>query len=84
MLTSKISSKGQTTIPHDVREALNLSSGDRLSYEIKDGKVILHPLTGNIFDHAGTVKPSSKPEDFKHVRNNVKSALAERTEGKKT
>ena len=36
---AKITSKGQTTIPRSVREALNLSSGDSLVWEIDHGGV---------------------------------------------
>ena len=41
MITSKISSKAQTTLPRAVRAALDVRDGDQLAYEIKDGVVIL-------------------------------------------
>ncbi len=41
MITSKLTSKSQTTIPQSVRRALNLKPGDLLAYEIRDGRVIL-------------------------------------------
>lgn len=41
MITSKITSKAQTTIPQSVRLALNLKTGDELVYEIEDGRVTL-------------------------------------------
>lgn len=41
MITSKLTSKAQTTIPQSVRAALNLSEGDDLLYEIVDQRVIL-------------------------------------------
>ena len=34
MITSKLTSKAQTTIPHPVRAALRLQRGDELLYEI--------------------------------------------------
>jgi antitoxin PrlF len=37
--TSRISSKGQTTVPKEIREALNVDSGDLIQYEI-DGNII--------------------------------------------
>jgi AbrB family looped-hinge helix DNA binding protein len=36
-----LSSKGQTTIPQEVRNELELVPGDQISFEISDGKVIL-------------------------------------------
>lgn len=41
MITSKITSKAQTTIPQSVRAALDLKAGDELAYEIQDGRVII-------------------------------------------
>ncbi len=45
MIESAITSKGRTTLPKAVREALGVSSGDRLRYVIMDnGNVRLLPV----------------------------------------
>ncbi len=41
MITSKLTSKSQTTIPQAVRAALRLREGDELAYVIENGRVIL-------------------------------------------
>jgi antitoxin PrlF len=41
MITSKLTSKAQTTIPQPVRAALHVSSGDELAYTIEGDHVIL-------------------------------------------
>jgi antitoxin PrlF len=41
MITSKLTTKAQTTIPQPVRAALRLQAGDELIYEIVDERVIL-------------------------------------------
>jgi antitoxin PrlF len=41
MITSKLTSKAQTTVPQPVRAALHLAAGDELAYEIDGGRVIL-------------------------------------------
>jgi antitoxin PrlF len=41
MITSKLTSKAQTTIPQAVRAALRLTEGDELAYEIDGGRVVL-------------------------------------------
>lgn len=41
MISSKLNSKAQTTIPRPVRVALHLEPGDELVYEIADQRVIL-------------------------------------------
>ncbi len=48
MTTSKLTSKGQTTIPKEIREALQAEVGDTLAFEPQgDGTVMIrkvHPL----------------------------------------
>jgi antitoxin PrlF len=41
MITSKLTSKAQTTIPLPVRNALRLSAGDELVYTIEGNRVVL-------------------------------------------
>jgi len=41
MITSKLTSKAQTTIPLPVRNALRLGTGDELAYMIDGDRVIL-------------------------------------------
>lgn len=41
MITSKLTSKSQTTIPQPVRIALGLHEGDELLYEIDADRVVL-------------------------------------------
>ncbi|MBE7374153.1 AbrB/MazE/SpoVT family DNA-binding domain-containing protein [Pseudomonas sp. AL-54] len=41
MITSKLTSKAQTTIPQAVRAALQLKEGDELLYIVEDQRVIL-------------------------------------------
>jgi antitoxin PrlF len=48
MKASRLSSKGQVTIPIEVRQAIGLEPGDLVAYEVKDGVVTLQraePLT---------------------------------------
>ena len=41
MLLSKLTSKGQATIPAEIRHALHLKSGDRITFVIQDNKAII-------------------------------------------
>jgi antitoxin PrlF len=40
---STLTSKGQTTIPREIRTLLGLRENDRIVYEIEDGKVAIKP-----------------------------------------
>jgi len=41
VITSKLTSKAQTTIPQPVRAALRLKDGDEIAYAIEPGRVVL-------------------------------------------
>jgi antitoxin PrlF len=41
VITSKLRSKAQTTVPQPIRAALRLQEGDGLAYEIDGSRVIL-------------------------------------------
>jgi len=45
MIHSVVTSKGQTTIPGEVRKALHIQSGDRLEYLVQGDTVVVrvHP-----------------------------------------
>ena len=44
MFTSTMTTRGQTTLPKGVRDALGLRAGDRVSYRVKDGVAELCPM----------------------------------------
>ena len=46
MAVSTLTSKGQTTIPKEIRELLGLEAGDKLDFVVEaDGRVVLRPAT---------------------------------------
>ena len=58
MITSTMTTRGQTTIPKAVRDALGLRVGDRVSYTIRDGVAELRPMRSvvrlrNFFRYSG-------------------------------
>jgi AbrB family looped-hinge helix DNA binding protein len=62
MPTSTITSKGQTTIPKDIRDRLHLRPGDRLEFVVDDdGRVVVLPATVDAAELAGVLKPPSRP-----------------------
>ncbi|MFC2173960.1 AbrB/MazE/SpoVT family DNA-binding domain-containing protein [Acidobacteriota bacterium] len=57
MPAATVTSKGQITIPKDVREALGLESGDRVSFRMReDGVVEIHPETLDLMSLHGVLK----------------------------
>ncbi len=61
MSTSTMTSKGQTTIPKDIRKRLNLHPGDRLDFIIEeDGRVVVHPASVDASELKGMLKAPTK------------------------
>lgn len=61
MSTSTLTSKGQTTIPKDVRKRLNLHPGDRLEFVIdEDGRVLVLPASIDASELAGMLKATAR------------------------
>lgn len=50
MITSRLTTKAQTTIPQPVRLALKLREGDELAYRIEGDAVILTKVQGAVQD----------------------------------
>lgn len=58
MSIATLTSKGQTTIPRDVRDAAGLRTGDRLHFTVlDDGTIILRVKNRSIRDLAIRPKP---------------------------
>jgi AbrB family looped-hinge helix DNA binding protein len=73
-----LTSKGQMTIPREIRDSLKLRPSDKIVIVLEKGQAILKPLRGNIMDLAGSVEipKSEKPIDFQKVREKVKKKIA--------
>ncbi|TDI41915.1 MAG: AbrB/MazE/SpoVT family DNA-binding domain-containing protein [Acidobacteria bacterium] len=78
MSTSTITRKGQVTIPKEIRDALDLTEGQRVLFVRRGDEVVLKVIRGNILALRGSVKPSKRPENFEKVRAAVKKKLASR------
>lgn len=56
MPTSTITSKGQTTVPKEVRDALDLGPGDKLTWEVNGGRVAVTPERPALYRWKGFIK----------------------------
>lgn len=56
MPTSTITSKGQTTVPKEVREALDLAAGDKLTWEVRGGRVAITTERPALYELEGFIK----------------------------
>ena len=74
-----MTSKGQVTIPKQVREQLHLAPHDRLVVLADGDRAILRPVRGTILGLKGIFhRKGMKPIDFKALRQEFEQAMAER------
>jgi AbrB family looped-hinge helix DNA binding protein len=80
MPISVLTSKGQMTIPKEVRKALNLRPSEKVIIVVEGNRAILQPLRGNLLDLGGSVKipDREKPIEFRKVREEVKKRVAKK------
>jgi len=78
MAVSILTSKGQTTIPKEIRAFLKLEAKDKILYQVENDKVIMKPLKGDILDLKGSVKTKGKPVDFGKIREVTKKRVAQK------
>lgn len=72
MSTATLTSKGQTTIPKDVRDHLMLHPGDRLEFVLKDNVVILRPATRKVTDIKGFLPKPKRPVSLAEMDNAIR------------
>jgi AbrB family looped-hinge helix DNA binding protein len=76
-----ISSKGQMTIPREVRKVLDLKPSEKVIIVVEGDQAIMKPLRGNILDIGGSIgiPGKEKPIDFPRVREEVRKRMAKKT-----
>ncbi len=76
-----LTSKGQITVPKEVRKALNLKPSEKVIVVVEGDQAVMKPLKGNILDIGGSVKipDNEKPVDFRKIREEVRKKVAEKT-----
>lgn len=85
MPISTLTSKGQTTIPKEIRDKLDLKPGDRIFFEIEgDNRVVIRPFSRDIRSLAGILnRPGMKPVSQKEMDELMQKAVADHVLGQK-
>lgn len=73
MSTATITSKGQTTIPKQIRELLNLHPGDRIDFIVeKSGRVYVQPVNIDVEELSGILhKPGRVPVSVEQMNEAI-------------
>ena len=77
MSTTTLTSKGQITLPKDVREHLHVAEGDRIEFVIEpDGLVRVRTVSGSVQDLYGCLGPSRTPPALEEIEAELVRTLA--------
>jgi AbrB family looped-hinge helix DNA binding protein len=72
MPTSTLTSKGQVTIPKEVRDRLHLKTGSRLDFIFSDsGHVILKPVESDFRSIRGIVRRRKRPISVREINEAI-------------
>ena len=73
----RLTSKGQVTVPIEIRKQLGIKPGEKVVFRVLDDRVELAAAPMNLADAFGSVQPLQRPEDFEALRE---TALAEHSD----
>ena len=80
MTAATITSKGQTTIPKDVRDRLDLRPGDRVEFVVRDdGTALVIPVKSRLADLKGCLPPPERALTLEQLDDAVGEAVVARS-----
>jgi antitoxin PrlF len=73
-----MTSKGQTTVPAEIRELLKLKSGDRIRYVVRNGEVTFKAKNKRLSDLAGILhRPGMATLSIEEIDEVIGEAVSE-------
>ena len=78
MAGSTVTSKGQVTIPKEIRESLRIGPGDRLTFVVRaDGVVELRPETTDLNSLYGVLRHKGRAITIERMNRDIGDAAAD-------
>ena len=75
-ILSTITSKGQVTIPREVRQSLGLKTGDKVAFTLEDGGVRVRKTGSVVAATAGIFKSQKPARTAEGLREAAEEAIA--------
>jgi AbrB family looped-hinge helix DNA binding protein len=73
---STLSSKGQVTLPAEIRRLLGVAPRDKIAFVLEAGQVWITPIQGIVARTAGALKGQQPPETAEQLREAAECAIA--------
>ena len=78
MFESTMTSKGQTTVPKEIRKQLNLRAGDKVFWYLENGRIVLRAKNRSINDLAGMLhRPGQRSVSLEEMDEAIAEGAAE-------
>lgn len=75
-----MTTKGQVTVPREIRDRLGLKSGDKMAFTmLSDGTVVMRPKTRRLANPSGSLTRPGQPEVAVEDMNPFKATAATRS-----
>ncbi len=76
-MEATFTSKGQITIPAEVREQLHLKKGDRVSIEVENGVIKMSPKKGTLEEFMNVLPKSERSFTVEEMNKAIAQAACE-------
>jgi antitoxin PrlF len=78
--TSSVTSKGQTTIPKEMRDAMGIKDGTALRWRLENGVLTVRAKSKRLEDFAGALgePPNGRRVTIEEMNQDIGAAIAER------
>ncbi|RYE57017.1 MAG: AbrB/MazE/SpoVT family DNA-binding domain-containing protein [Hyphomicrobiales bacterium] len=78
--SSSVTSKGQTTIPKEVRDAMGIKDGTALRWKLRNGVLTVRAKTKRLEDFAGALgpPPNGRTVTIEEMNEDIGRAVADR------
>lgn len=77
MSTATVTSKGQVTIPLDVRNAMGITAGDKLEFvKMENGHFAVFPQTNSVKALKGIIRKLDRPVSIEEMNEAIADAAS--------
>ncbi|WP_059103171.1 AbrB/MazE/SpoVT family DNA-binding domain-containing protein [Shouchella shacheensis] len=76
LISGKMTSKGQITIPKEIRDKLNVNEGDQFRFLISEDNIKIEPIKKKLLSNAIGRITATEPIDLQKMRGIVQEKIA--------
>jgi len=74
---STVTSKGQTTVPKELRDALGIKAGTPLRWKLENGVLTVRPKTKRLEDFVPMAPPNDRHVTIEEMNEDIGRAIAD-------